>query len=228
MRPSGIDIDLNAPDSNGLRGLLPCMPADERLSLCKEMYLIAYEEAYSVAKAVAKKFCAKYYWEDPDDVANSLMGRFPRIFQLFNPQNSAGNPWSKYLYFRFYGEAQDYFRRCDPAGIGWPQKSQYPQWHRLGDEGFDDGKHVQSGYDQETASDGDSIRTLFDLVKELKELRTFLRACVAEAGMKKTPRKLKLGKIWDVERGRVKFQGNSWSDFVAERNRYKQLELFNE
>lgn len=121
---------------------LRSLPIDDQVALVyqslEEVRLRAYEGAYTTAINVAKKYCssAKYFWEDPEDLANSLMERFPAIWNKFDSENEQGVVWEKYLYWRFYFEAKDYFRRLDPLGIKWPQKKEYPQWHRLGDEGL--------------------------------------------------------------------------------------------
>lgn len=114
---------------------------DERViysrRLLAEVRNEAFEHAYGVAQKVAQKYCRKYAWEDPEDLAQSLMLRFDRIFERYDADNAAQNSWCKYLYWRFSFEAKDYFRRLDPLGVKWPQKKEYPQWHRLQDEGLD-------------------------------------------------------------------------------------------
>lgn len=104
-----------------------------------------WEVAIQIADHRAKLTCHRYGWLDPDDIRNELVLKFPKVLELFNIDSP--NPFSKFVYFSFAFRAKDILRAEDPLGIGYPQKKQYPQWHRLGDEAFN-AFDADSGYQE--------------------------------------------------------------------------------
>lgn len=89
-----------------------------------------------VAQRIAANYVKKYTWIDPEDLSQKMLLIVPEIVRQYQIGNAAGNSFSKYAYHRLYYEAKDCLREEDPLGIKWPQKKKYPEWHRLGDEGF--------------------------------------------------------------------------------------------
>ncbi len=104
---------------------------------CEESKKRVFEKLLPVAERIARTYCDKYNWVDAEDLAQEMLLVVPGIIRRYDPSNSAGNSFSKYAYHRLYFEAKDCLRQEDPLGIKWPQKKHYPEWHRLGDEGFE-------------------------------------------------------------------------------------------
>jgi hypothetical protein len=89
-----------------------------------------------VVNRIAGNYCRRYTWIDPEDLSQSLMAeKLPKIIKCYRPGKNTD--WEKYVYHRLTFSAKDLLRCEDPLGIGFPQKKQYPEWHRLGDEAFD-------------------------------------------------------------------------------------------
>lgn len=93
---------------------------------------------------IAAKFCKKYYWIDGEDLThNVLMNHKQKIFDRYNIGDKSNTSFSKYSYHAIYRAAQDELRKEDPLGMKIPQKKKhlpggkYPEWHRLGDMGFE-------------------------------------------------------------------------------------------
>ncbi len=95
-----------------------------------------WQRLHPIAQRIAANYCKKYTWIDPEDLAQQMLLIVPEIIKRYDFDNTAGNSFSKYAYHRLYFEAKDCLREEDPLGIKWPQKKKYPEWHRLGDEGF--------------------------------------------------------------------------------------------
>lgn len=213
------------------------LPLDQQVTLLNRMAIDlrrkAYEEAQQVATAVAKRYVAKYFWEDADDLAQSLLERFDRIWERYDPENEQGNPWGKYLYHRFSFEAKDYFRRLDPLGIGWPQKKEYPQWHRLGDEKFKTFQIEDSrNLDLPEPTEADFKNECEDLKKVLarqQEVNGFCWDVSSNGSVSKKPTRSRKRKdpIWDEAKRRVKFKRGSLTlqDYLLNRTKEHQLEL---
>jgi hypothetical protein len=94
-----------------------------------------YSRVMSVAQRIAANYCRRYTWISPEDLSQSLLLELPKIIGRYRP-GQAGTSWEKYVYFRLTFAAKDQLRGEDPLGISYPQKKQYPEWHRLGDEAF--------------------------------------------------------------------------------------------
>ena len=89
-----------------------------------------------VVNRIAGNYCRRYTWIDPEDLSQSLLAeKLPKIIKCYRPGKNTD--WEKYVYHRLTFSAKDLLRCEDPLGIGFPQKKQYPEWHRLGDEAFD-------------------------------------------------------------------------------------------
>ena len=89
-----------------------------------------------VAKRIAGNYCRRYTWLDPEDILQDLFAdKLLQIIGRYRPGRATD--WEKYAYHRITFAVKDILRCEDPLGIGFPQKKQYPEWHRLGDEAFD-------------------------------------------------------------------------------------------
>lgn len=89
-----------------------------------------------VAKRIAGNYCIRYTWLDPEDILQDLFAdKLLQIIGRYRPGRATD--WEKYAYHRITFAVKDILRCEDPLGIGFPQKKQYPEWHRLGDEAFD-------------------------------------------------------------------------------------------
>lgn len=89
-----------------------------------------------VAKRIAANYCRRYAWLDPEDILQDLFAdKLLQIIGRYRPGRATD--WEKYAYHRITFAVKDILRCEDPLGIGFPQKKQYPEWHRLGDEAFD-------------------------------------------------------------------------------------------
>jgi len=100
----------------------------------------AIDELYTritpVARRIAGNYCRRYTWLDPDDILQDLFAdKLLQIIGRYRPGKKTD--WEKYAYHRLTFAVKDILRCEDPLGIGFPQKKQYPEWHRLGDEAFD-------------------------------------------------------------------------------------------
>lgn len=180
------------------------------------MFLVAraanvevYQRALPVAQRVARAYCRQYTWIDPEDLTQDLMFEVPRVMYSYREDNAAANSWSKYLYFKLQFKAKDYLRREDPLGISYPQKKQYPQWHRLGDESLE-------GFDPV------DVRELMteELEEEIQLWKDFFRDFPE-------PRKISRRRSWDKVNERVKFRKQKMTvlSWYKLRKKPKQLSL---
>lgn len=141
--------------------------------------------AVPVARRRAQLTAGRYAWLDSDDVENFLLSKIPDFIRTFNPDNEQGNPWKKYCYFRMVFMAKDFCRKEDPLGIGYPQKKQYPEWYRLGDEAFNGREFFgREAEPSEVLADGECTNE--DLAAVLDEIRE----AIPERLRKKTKRRV--------------------------------------
>lgn len=170
---------------------LSLLSADDLYAVARASNVAVYERSQPIARRIAGLYVKRYSWIDVDDLTQDLMFEIPRIMYGYRPDNSAGNPWSKFLYHKLYFKAKDALRREDPLGIGWPQKREYPAWHRLGDqalEGFDapDTREPPIDLDPELKDEVHQWREYFDSLPPM--------------------RKSKRDRFWDETLHRVKFK----------------------
>lgn len=182
---------------------------EELFMLARKANVEVYARALPIAQRVARAYCRNYTWIDPEDLTQDLMSEIPRVMYGYQEDNAFSNTWSKYLYFKLQFKAKDILRREDPLGISYPQKKQYPQWHRLGDESLE-------GFEPT------DMRELLteELEEEIQLWKEFFRD-------HPDPRKIKRGRIWDKVNGRVKFRKQKMTllAWYKIRKRPKQLSL---
>lgn len=138
-----------------------------------------------VVNRIAGNYCRRYTWIDPEDLSQSLMAeKLPKIIKCYRPGKNTD--WEKYVYHRLTFSAKDLLRCEDPLGIGYPQKKQYPEWHRLGDEAFDGfevaGRREMDGEELDMLKLYESIdswRAAFEVCKPAKR-KSFPRATECE------------------------------------------------
>jgi DNA-directed RNA polymerase specialized sigma24 family protein len=185
---------------------------DELFALARASNVAVYERALPLAEKVARAYCKRYKWICPDDLTQDLMYEIPRIMYRYREDNAAGNSWSKYLYHRLHFLAKDVLRKEDPLGISFPQKREYPSWHRLGDESLD-------GFDpidiRETIEDVEVV-----LKDEIHLWRDYFDSLPPM-------RKSKRDRLWDDKLRRVKFRRHQsgLAKWLKKRRTPKQLSL---
>lgn len=189
------------------------MGTDELFRLARAANVAVYERSLPVAQKVARSYCKRYTWIDADDLTQDLMYEIPRIMYSFREENSAGNPWSKFLYHKLYFKCKDYLRKEDPLGICWPQKRQYPAWHRLGDESLEG---FEPRDEREPAAELDT-----ELIDDVRDWREYFDSLPPM-------RKPKRDRIWDHKRHRIKFRvrkAATLTNWCRERRKPHQMNL---
>lgn len=167
------------------------MTPDELYAVARSANVAVYERSIPVARRVARTYCKRYAWIDEDDLLQNLMFELPRILYSYRDDNSAGNPWSKFLYHKLYFKCKDILRKEDPLGLSWPQKREYPAWHRLGDASL-------AGFDAPDTRETLEV-TDPELKDEIHQWRGYFESLPPM-------RKPKRDRLWDENLRRVKFK----------------------
>ena len=189
---------------------------DEVFAIARQANVEVYTRALPIAQNIAGRYAKKYDWISAEDLVQNLMFEIPTIMYAYRDDDASGNPWSKYLFYKLYFKAKDYLRKEDPVGIKWPQKKQYPKWHRLGDESLDGFEVVDyRGRDDEHLVDG-------ELLASIAAWREFFQALPA---LREEPKR-KL--YWDAKRNRVKFRRSKQTiaEWYESRKLPRQLAFF--
>jgi hypothetical protein len=193
------------------------LTADEVFAIARQSNVEVYTRALPIAKKIAERYAKKYDWISAEDLTQNLMYEIPSIMYAYRDDDASGNPWSKYLFYKLYFKGKDYLRKEDPVGIKWPQKKQYPKWHRLGDESLDGFEVVDyRGSEEDQAAEA-------ELLTNIAAWRAWFAAHVRPVVAEQKRRT-----YWDAKRNRVKFKRGKQHSVIAwydSRKLPKQLAL---
>lgn len=202
---------------------------DELFLLARRANQEVFKRALPIVRRIAAKYCHEYTWLNVEDLAHAMMQEVPRIAFTYREHNQWGNGWGKYLYHRLYYVAKDCLRKEDPLGIGWPQKKQYPQWHRLGDESLAGFEAIDEAKELDSIP-VDTFREDLDYLKRLCRLN--LHGCAGVRRMFGDKPKRLTARHWDKGRSRVRFRIRkdirfaTWVQaYVIQRDKPEQFEL---
>lgn len=189
---------------------------DEMFEHSRRAAVEVFTRAVPIARKLAVRYCRKYDWVNPEDLAQNMILEVPRFMYSYDPCNASGTSWSKYLFHKFYFLAKDLLRKEDPLGVKWPQKKVYPKWHRLADEaleGFEVVDARREAEEQESDELKEDMQRWRDYFAELPKLVT-------------KAKKAKVGRKRKANRG-GSFGNGLWS-WRVERSKPKQLALWGE
>lgn len=187
---------------------------DQLFAVSRELAHAVFVRSIPIARKLAARYCKKYGWVNPDDLAQTMILEVPRFMYSYNPNNASGTSWSKYLFHKLYFLAKDLLRKEDPLGVKWPQKKVYPKWHRLADEALEGFEVVDARREAEELE-------VDQLGEDIQRWREYF------AGLPKLPKAKKV-KVSKAKRKRGSGKGSQaglWS-WRVEREKPKQLALW--